>query len=548
MCLKKNAVSYVCWALMLLFAGSMMLFWGQVASEMVANGNLIAAIGFLILFFVIAFSLYCLTGMLLKYCKTLNTDYLNDKTSVVEELIIVCLVIVTFVTVRVYLMPILTIDTTYYDLTRIADSGNVSIRFVQGSSYYYSMFLHGCFQLFGNHLMLGIWLQIILQAISALLIYMAVRRMAGKIVAIFMLVVVCMSSTAVEEGLTYSPQMLYLCIFGMAFWLCAEYLHYIEKKDSSAFLWVFTVLVGAVIGFVCYVDITGILLMMLPVCMCMVNKKAGSATQWYLRFLTIVGAALAMFFIMIFLDSLISGTTFVRVLNAWLMVYSDVRLHVEALTKERRNEFLLLPILILMGLFSFFRRKNTQRFAPFILMVVGMTLLYFCGVTGENMDGGYLLLILMTVLAGISVEELFYRGETEELTEEQSFADESFEPEELVAARPQIEEEPRMAEAQMEVSEAEASELEETMRAEPGTEEPVIVLEETPVEVNQTEKKLEETDLEKKENTKNEVEMIENPLPVPKKKERKVMDYAFQPSMSQMMYDIRVSEKDDFDI
>lgn len=48
--------------------------------------------------------------------------------------------------------------------------------------------------------------------------------------------------------------------------------------------------------------------------------------------------------------------------------------------------------------------------------------------------------------------------------------------------------------------------------------------------------------------TVNENKMIENPLPVPKKKERKVMDYAFIPRTSEMVYDIKVADNDDFDI
>ena len=55
-------------------------------------------------------------------------------------------------------------------------------------------------------------------------------------------------------------------------------------------------------------------------------------------------------------------------------------------------------------------------------------------------------------------------------------------------------------------------------------------------------------DLEMNERTTTENKMIENPLPVPKKKERKGMDYAYQPKPSEMMYDIRVSDTDDYDI
>ena len=41
---------------------------------------------------------------------------------------------------------------------------------------------------------------------------------------------------------------------------------------------------------------------------------------------------------------------------------------------------------------------------------------------------------------------------------------------------------------------------------------------------------------------------IENPLPLPKKRARKTMNFQFQPEESQMKYDVEIDEKDDFDI
>ena len=82
---------------------------------------------------------------------------------------------------------------------------------------------------------------------------------------------------------------------------------------------------------------------------------------------------------------------------------------------------------------------------------------------------------------------------------------------------------------------------------------PVVVVEESTenvtdeIDLDIFDEKMEMIDLEKKDMPNNN-EMIENPLPVPKKKERKVMDYAFEPQGIQMVYDIRVSDKDDFDI
>ena len=44
------------------------------------------------------------------------------------------------------------------------------------------------------------------------------------------------------------------------------------------------------------------------------------------------------------------------------------------------------------------------------------------------------------------------------------------------------------------------------------------------------------------------IQYIENPLPLPKKHEKKTLDYAFQPDFEDMDYDVEVSDKDDYDI
>lgn len=43
-------------------------------------------------------------------------------------------------------------------------------------------------------------------------------------------------------------------------------------------------------------------------------------------------------------------------------------------------------------------------------------------------------------------------------------------------------------------------------------------------------------------------EWLDNPLPVPRRHEKKEMSYGFEPAPDQMFFDISVSEQDDFDI
>jgi hypothetical protein len=42
--------------------------------------------------------------------------------------------------------------------------------------------------------------------------------------------------------------------------------------------------------------------------------------------------------------------------------------------------------------------------------------------------------------------------------------------------------------------------------------------------------------------------LLENPLPLPKKHEKRTMEYAFEPKEEQLKYDIIIPDYDDFDV
>ncbi len=491
MYLKKCAVTYVIWAIMLLGLTTLLSFGAMTVADKYAKGNLFATIGFVVGFGGILFLLYFLTGLLLKRLKPYKrTFFIGFKVRITETILVVTFLLTAYF-IRVYCMPAASVDLTYFNLAQVRENGSIPVQFVQGSVYYYCALLHGAFRIFGNHPEVGIRLQIVLQIISSLFLYLGVRKMSGKICAMLVLLFMCFSRTAMDAGLSYSPQMLYLCMFGLVFWLCADYLARSDKEEiHPVAMWLYTIFLGILIGFLGYVDVSGVILFLLLVCMEWVNRGVGKTSFWFLRYVVIVAVAILFFLGMVFADAVLSKTGFLRVLNAWFMTYGASPVDFKALIAQR--EFLWLPALASIGIFSFWRRKGEERFSPYVMPLLGMAVLMFCGITVENMPGTYLFYILMAALGSVALTELFYKA-------------------------------------------------------------PVVVTEESTenvtdeIDLDIFDEKMEMIDLEKKDMPNNN-EMIENPLPVPKKKERKVMDYAFEPQGIQMVYDIRVSDKDDFDI
>lgn len=493
MYLKKCAVSYVIWAIMLLGLLALLSDWAMYAAELYAKGNLFAAGGFLVGYGGVLFLLFFLTGLLIKRIKPFPRGFFVGFKVHITETILVVTFLLTAYFIRIYCLSAVSLDMTYFNLAQVNESGSIPVQFVQGSVYYYCALLHSVLRIFGNKPEVGIRLQIILQIISSLFLYLGIRRLSGKICAMLVLLFMCFSRVAMDAGLGFSPQMLFLCFFGLAFWLCADYLVRSGQEEKHPIgMWIYTVLLEFVIGFLCYVDVSGVLLLLFLICMEWVNRPIGRSSFWFLRYVVIIAATILAFLAILFADGILSGTGFARVLNAWCITYGSFSVDFSILTVEHPREMLWLPAVAAIGLFSFWRRKKEECFSPYILMNLGMATLMFCGITVENMSGTYLFYILMAILSAVGVTELFHK-------------------------------EPAVVDVSTEVAGIET-------------------------ELEFFDEKMEMIDLEKNEMPNNNEQMIENPLPVPKKKERKAMDFAFEPQGIQMVYDIRVSDKDDFDI
>ncbi len=494
MCLKKCAVSYVIWAIMLLCLFPFMWFWGMEAAQLYMNGNALAAIGVIIGFGGILFLLYYLSWVLLKRIKPRKRRFFIGFKVRITETILVVTFLLTAILIREYCMSAMVEDMTYYNLAKVGSQEGIVVQFVQGSVYYYCTFLHGVFRVFGNHFEVGIWVQIILQALAGLFMYLAVRRLSGRPCAMLVLLYMCFSRTSMDEGLRYSPNMLFLCLFSLVFLLSVDYIKRSENEEEKPVLmWLYTILLGVSVGFLCYVDVSGLILLLLLTCLLWVKRGIGKSALWFLRYVVIAIIALVVFLLFIVADGILSGTSFSGVLNAWFITYGSLKPDFSVLVSKRRMDFFWLPALSCVGVFTFWRRIRHDVFSPYVLMTVGLMILYFLGITSESMDGTYLLFIIMMGLASVSVTELFHRN-----------ANMYYKPKAAVAN--------------------------------------------SDIAFEVYDEKMEMTDLEKKETTTQNEQMIENPLPVPKKRERKVMDYAFEPQGIQMVYDIRVSDKDDFDI
>jgi len=500
MCFKKNGVSYFIWLIFLMSNCVVFSFLGMLCARVFTDSVPVAGLTLTAVFFALLFLVYILSGILVKKISKKESEIKKDDFGRIRKrLILEGILAVVFLTagicIRIFMLPAAGESAAYYDVAKVSQEPADFIVPVHSSVYYYLCLLRGLFLLLGNHWIAGIWMQIVLQILSCMVLYFVIRKMGGIITAMGVLIYAMFSPYSIAAGLTYSPQMLYNLLWAFGLLSIVLTLNFSTKggeKESLGYnltMWLAVVLSGVFAGFLGYVDVSGFVLGLPLLYLPRVCRKCERKLVWFGRTFLGILAVAGGFFGSIYVDSLISKASFVRVLNAWLTTFKADIPNVVTLLQNSSLEVVILLVVMAVNVFSFYRRKETEVFSVWMLMTFVLALLYVLGITAESMNGRPLLLILMSVVATIGVRELFAVSPVVEVAEDK----------------------------------------------------------ETGEEVMQ-ENVIGENILQNEEPEKEKPRFLENPLPLPKKHVRKTMEYAFVPESSQMKYDVEVNDTDDYDV
>lgn len=589
---KKNAVSYGIWALYLMGVGIVLSFMGMVIGSSESGVPYMALI-LLALSFGILFLVYFLAKKIVDSVKVRGMA--AGRAALAEGLLVTVLLAVG-VALRVRMIGSAGEEAAYYDVAKVTENG-MQLQLVQGSIYYYLCLLNGFFRLVGNKWMAGIVLQTAMQFLGIVIGYFAVRRLSGRGAALVSLAFLTLAPGSVKEGLTYSPKMLYFCIYVLILFLIAQYLWRSTRPGGRILTWILAVLCGALVGFAGYTDIVGFTLV-IPLCgVLTLRREQKGVLCWVLQFLLSVLSMAGTFCLLVQTDSSMSGSTFERVWNAWIVTYGIKGADYGFFFQEGGYETIVLLVLMGLGIFTFMRRKSEEIFSPWVVTVLSVMLMRVLGITTPNMNGSYQMFFAMTGLAGVALSELFVQGggkvaegtsipETvvEDLdaqpmpgTGENRGLSEGIWPPEPADAQsasaalaaetfdaggiPEEAPDGKRGRGKTRQKEASAGIFGRKKKRQDGNvteegdgqEKALREREEAPaweplgqasgstaeVRKDMAEKKREESP--------GQVQYIENPLPLPKKHVKKVMDYPIQPDASQMHYDVEVDPKDNFD-
>lgn len=405
------------------------------------------------------------------------------------------------------------VESAYFETARIAE-GQAIPQIVHGVVYLYLQMLHFLCFLFGNKMAAAIVFQIFLQLGALVFLYMGVRKTAGRIAAVVMLAFAMLSGEMISRALTLSPGVLLLFLFSAGVLFAAG----LAGKRKN----VYYCLTGIFLSVICYFDVIGVLLLLFACAMAFLIKDAGEeeketkAAEKGVKILLCVISFCIGFLVMISVDALASGKNVFHVLGAWFALYrpggivAPVTLTPETVPWD--SIFLIGGMLF--GIFSFWFRK-TERFSIWVLMALTVAAAQSSGILAPETDGNMFLFLLFTVLAGIGIQEIFTVPMGRKLPVRHKADDLQIQ---------DLEAEPEVEPAGFAESEPVEPESEQPGFAEPEPEQPETEEAQTSV-----------------------VHYIENPLPLPKKHEKKIMDYKVKRPEKEE-FDIMTDEDDDFDI
>lgn len=358
----------------------------------------------------------------------------------------------------------------------------------------YIYLLHGMFFIFGNKAFAALLLQIILSFCAVLSLYFGVRRLSGVITALTVTVFFCFTPYMLNETGKLSPVFLFLIFYGLAIRFIAATVEKSRKyweRGGRILRIVDYIAAGLLIGFCCYLDMAGVsLLILLTSVICFGgDDDTGVEDNKIVVFFICLAAATVGYVGSHGLRSL-GGISVSDSITAQIEIYQSGSFTIPVVMGEKTvfGDVILMLILMSIGIYSFWYVHKIKDKAIWLftaLLLIGMQCFGMNG--GAYFNTYAVIYLLCAAMAGCSLSDLIAMRNKHKRTVEESDD----------MGIMDIEEQNSVKDNQTNVI--------KNSEEETGT---------TPV-----------------------INYIENPLPLPKKRVHKTLDY-----------DYEVADDDDFDI
>ncbi len=380
----------------------------------------------------------------------------------------------------------------YYEMARA--EGDI-LPIAHGAVYVYLLLLRTFYFLLGSDFAVGVWVQVILQILASGVLFLIIRKFAGVMAALVTLGFCMCAPFMIRNALILSPEMLYFFLLMAAVLIVtADYL-----KLCHPFLFF---PIGVLISVYCYLDILGLLLLLLAFATISHRQEAADEAGKGVAVICCVVGLCCGFCVCVLAGAILSGTSMPEAAEAWFTLYQPKSFHVPAVVEGVASdvEGIMLLGLMVFGIFSFWHDTERECVTWCVLAVCLVMTAGFYGILTNEMPGSFLLYVLFAVLAGTGVGQ-------------------------CLRTVPYM-----RKKAAEDIFEDREEETWEKAAEEPNQEKTSSV--EVPME-DKGEKK---------------INFIENPLPLPKKHIPRTLDFSREVGSTGEDFDHAVTADDDFDI
>lgn len=390
-----------------------------------------------------------------------------------------------------------------FETAKVTDGG-FAPAMPHGGMEIYLWLLHGAMLLLGNKAFAAVTLQLLLLVCAVLSLYCGVRRLCGAVPALVTAAFMGFAPYMLEETGKLTSLLFFLIFYGISVDCIAalpERIRGMQGNAGRVIAVMHYLVTGVLIGFCCYLDVAGITLLILltgVLCFFSLERESGERAEFLANgvtvFLCCVLTMTAGYAASHAVRSM-GGGSFAESVCRQLELYLPGGFRIPVTTGSGGTlwDVPVLVLLMAVGIFGFWYSRKIRGKALWLFAAVLLALMQCFGMNCADWFNAYALLYLFcAVMAGCSVSDLFVPGEVQ--------PEETSRSEETVPAGE--------ADVQMQ--------KEQNQDAQDGT-------------------GLEMLDLQSE--SAPAIHYIENPLPLPRKKERKVLDY-----------DYEVADDDDFDI
>lgn len=532
---RKNVVSYLAWLFYTMLVGIALVSLGSrlcAEAGMGVWGGFWAALCYLAVVGGVVFLLHRTSDGRVAFAER------NPRLLLALEVVLWMMFLVAGTAVRVIRMGEAVEDSPYFQWAGLTD-GQQLPQLVHGAADFYIKVLHTAFFWLGNRYEVGIWLQIAFGLAASVILYFLLRRFLGVVSALVTFGFCMMAPYLVEYVLTFSPGMLYFLVFTV---MAALVVWMADRKLPFPVLF----FLGIPIAICCYLDISGVLFFLFVMGILLSKRKERTAG----RKLAALGLCLAgtvfSFAALLGLDSLLSGKDFLQVASACFSQYQAKGFRLSVGEGGSTGEQLCLFGLMAFGIFGFWRDRRRDSLSLYVLGTVAVMLGRYFGIFTEEMPGAVCLYLLFSVLAGDSVG-LCLKGKALMMAQGEQEADMGAEKPHKKSGRGRGGKTGKEMSAESILREE--GKLWEVGFAEKKGEKAFFETEEKPASPERMTSQ--GTEEEKPTNSRPEgekkVRYLDNPLPLPKKHVKRVLDYSIQVNTDDD-FDLSVEENDDFDL